>query len=90
MINFTVRPVISDDVIRTVGSEQVSYFRTLEFSKIMLENEHLMKKFSKDGEDARMVFSSGCDTASMEAVVINVFDEKDKVLVANGGKNIYV
>lgn len=51
----------------------------------MLENEKLMKKFAKAGEDARVVFITGSGTASMEAAVMNVFDETDKVLVVNGG-----
>ena len=51
----------------------------------MLANEKLMKKFAKAGEDARVVFITGSGTASMEAAVMNVFDETDKVLVVNGG-----
>ena len=85
MLNFTVGPVMSDDVVRAVGAEQVPYFRTSEFSSIMLENETLMKKFAKAGDDARTVFITGSGTASMEATVMNVFDKTDKVLVVNGG-----
>lgn len=85
MLNFTVGPVMSDDVVRAVGAEQVPYFRTSEFSSIMLENEKLMKKFAKAGDDARTVFITGSGTASMEATVMNVFDKTDKVLVVNGG-----
>lgn len=85
MLNFTVGPVMSDDVVRAVGAEQVPYFRTSEFSSIMLENEKLMKKFAKAGDEARTVFITGSGTASMEATVMNVFDKADKVLVVNGG-----
>lgn len=85
MLNFTVGPVMSNDVIRSIGAEQVPYFRTPEFSAIMLENEALMKKFAKAGDDARVVFITGSGTASMEATVMNVFRPKDKVLVVNGG-----
>lgn len=85
MLNFTVGPVMSDDVVRAVGAEQVPYFRTSEFSSIMLENEKLMKKFAKAGDEARTVFITGSGTASMEATVMNVFDKTDKVLVVNGG-----
>ena len=55
MLNFTVGPVMSDDVVRAIGAEQVPYFRTPEFSAVMLENEKLMKKFAKAGDDARAV-----------------------------------
>jgi len=85
MLNFTVGPVQSDDAVREVGSQQVPYFRTPEFSSVMLENERLMKKFAKAGEDARVVFITGSGTASMEAAVMNTFDERDKVLIVNGG-----
>lgn len=85
MLNFTVGPVMSDQYVRAIGAEQVPYFRTPEFSDIMFENEALMKKFAKAENDARVVFITGSGTASMEAVVMNVFDESDKVLVVNGG-----
>lgn len=47
MLNFTVGPVQSSDAVRAIGAEQVPYFRTPEFSELMLENERLMLKFSK-------------------------------------------
>mgnify|MGYP000187807874 FL=1 len=85
MLNFTVGPVMSCEEVRTIGAEQVPYFRTPEFSKIMFENENLMKKFAKADENARVVFLTGSGTAAMEEAVINVFDTKDKVLIVNGG-----
>ena len=85
MLNFTVGPVMSDENVRAIGAEQVPYFRTPEFSEIMIENEALMKKFAKAGDDARVVFITGSGTASMEATVMNLFDQNDKVLVVNGG-----
>ena len=85
MINFTVGPVMSDDAVRQVGAEQVPYFRTPEFSQIMLENECMVKSFVKAESDARVVFITGSGTASMEATVMNAFDRTDKLLVINGG-----
>lgn len=85
MINFTVGPVQSCEAVRKVGGENVPYFRTPEFSKIMLENEALVKKYAGAGDDARVVFITGSGTASMEAAVMNVFTGEDKVLVVNGG-----
>ena len=85
MINFTVGPVMASDEVRAIGAEQVPYFRTAEFSAIMKENEQLMKQFAKASDDARTVFITGSGTASMEAVVMNVFTPADKVLVVNGG-----
>ena len=85
MINFTVGPVQSSDLVRRIGKEQVPYFRTPEFSEIMLENERLIKKFSNSEDDARVVFITGSGTASMEATVINTLTDKDRVLIVNGG-----
>lgn len=85
MINFTVGPVQSSEGVRRIGGEHTPYFRTPEFSKIMLENEKLIKKFAGVGDSGRVVFITGSGTASMEASVMNIFNENDKVLVVNGG-----
>lgn len=85
MLNFTVGPVQSDETIRNIGAEQVPYFRTPEFSQIMLENERLMLKFANAPNGSRAVFITGSGTASMEASVINVLTPKDRAIVINGG-----
>lgn len=85
MLNFTVGPVMSSEAVRAIGAEQVPYFRTPEFSKLLLENEMLIKKFAKADEDAKVCFITGSGTASMEAAVINCFNENDKVLVIDPG-----
>ena len=85
MINFTVGPVQSCEEVLKIGSVHTPYFRTQEFSDIMFENEALMKKFANVEESGRVAFMTGSGTASMEAVVANFFDERDKVLVVNGG-----
>ena len=85
MLNFTVGPVMSSEAVRALGAEQVPYFRTAEFSEVMLENERLVKQFAYAGEKARVCFMTGSGTASMEAAVMNVFTEKDRVLVIDGG-----
>ena len=85
MINFTVGPVMSSDKVRSIGAEHVPYFRTPEFSKIMLENESLIKKFAKASNDSRVVFITGSGTASMEATIMNTLTSSDKAIVINGG-----
>ncbi len=85
MINFTVGPVQSSDIVREIGSEQVPYFRTQEFSNVMLENEKLIKKFAHASDESKVVFITGSGTASMEATIINTLTEQDKVIVVNGG-----
>ena len=85
MINFTVGPVQSNDAVLAIGSEQVPYFRTPEFSETMFECEKLMLEFSGAPEGSRVVFITGSGTASMEASVINTLTDDDKALVVNGG-----
>lgn len=85
MLNFTVGPVMSNEQVREIGSMQVPYFRTPEFSELMLENEELMRKLIKTNNNSRVVFITGSGTASMEATIINVFTKEDKVLIINGG-----
>ena len=83
MLNFTVGPVQSSDYVREIGSEQVPYFRTDEFSEIMLENERLVKKLAKAPKNSRAVFITGSGTASMEATIINTLTKEDKANVIN-------
>ena len=85
MLNFTVGPVQSDEAVRMIGAENIPYFRTPEFSSVMLENERLMNTFAHAPEGARTVFLTVSGTGAMEAAVINCFDQTDKVLVINGG-----
>lgn len=85
MLNFTVGPVQSNELVRAIGAEQVPYFRTEEFSSVVLENECLIRKMCKAETDSRVLFITGSGTASMEATVMNVFSERDKVLIVNGG-----
>lgn len=85
MLNFTVGPVMCSDEVCAVGGEQVPYFRTPEFSNLMFENEMLMLKFTKAPVGSKAAFMTNSSTGSMEAVVMNCFDDTDKVLVIDGG-----
>ncbi len=85
MINFTVGPVQSSDEVRRIGSEQVPYFRTAEFSEIMFESERLMLEFTHAPKDSRAIFMTCSGTGSMEASIINTLTNDDKVIVVNGG-----
>lgn len=85
MLNFTVGPVMCSETVRSIGAEQVPYFRTLEFSDVMLENEKLILEFAKAPTGSRAVFMTCSSTGSMEAVVMNCFTNKDKILVIDGG-----
>lgn len=85
MINFTVGPVMSSQDILDMGAEQVPYFRTPEFSKVMLESEQLILEFADAPTNSRAVFLTGSGTAAMEAAVMNTLTPNDKALVVVGG-----
>jgi len=85
MINFTVGPVQSSNAVRAIGAEQVPYFRTQEFSEVMLENECLIKKFAHTTEDSRVVFMTCSGSGGMECAIMNTLTKDDKALVVNGG-----
>lgn len=85
MINFAVGPVQMDEETRAIGAREIPYFRTPDFSELMKENEAMMLEFAQAGAGARCVFLTGSGTAAMEAAVINVFTQRDRLLVVNGG-----
>lgn len=85
MLNFTVGPVTSGAEVCAIGAQQVPYFRTPEFSAVMLENERLMLEFAKAPAHSRAAFMTGSGTAGMETVVMNLLTPQDRVLVVNGG-----
>ena len=85
MLNFTVGPVMSSDAVRAIGAEQVPYFRTAEFSEVMLENERLVKKFANATDDSRAVFMTCSGSGGMECAIMNCLTKNDKALVINGG-----
>ena len=84
-LNFAVGPVMMSDEISKIGAEPIPYFRTKDFSELMLENERLIKKFMSAPANSRAVFLTGSGTAAMDAAVNNVFTREDKLLVINGG-----
>ncbi len=85
MLNFTVGPVMSDKEVLEISSHSAPYFRTPEFSRIMLENETKLLKLMKAPTGSRCVFLTASGTGAMEAIVMHVLNEQDKVLVVNGG-----
>lgn len=85
MLNFTVGPVMSSDSVLAMGAEQVPYFRTSEFSELMLENEQMIKKFAHATDDSRVTFLTCSGSGGMEAAIMNTLSKDDKALVINGG-----
>jgi aspartate aminotransferase-like enzyme len=85
MLNFAVGPVMMDSDILKIGAEQIPYFRTEEFSQLMLENERLLNKCVKAPYSSRLIVLTASGTAAMEATIMNLFNKRDKILVVNGG-----
>lgn len=85
MLNFGVGPVMMHQDVLAIGSEQIPYFRTPEFSYLVLENERLLKKLVGAPDSSRVIFLTSSGTGAMEAVVLNTLTSKDRVLVVNGG-----
>ena len=85
MLNFSVGPVQSSEAVLAIGAEQVPYFRTVEFSETMLENERLIKKFAYTTNDSRVVFMTCSGSGGMETAIMNTLTKEDKALIINGG-----
>lgn len=82
---YTIGPTEMYQNTKEIRKKEVPYFRTDEFSKDMMRMDELLKKFMGTAEDSKCIYLTASGTAAMEATVMNFFDEKDKVLVINGG-----
>lgn len=85
MLNFAVGPVQMSDRVRSIGSEQIPYFRTTEFSHTMLENERLLLGLAGAPANSRAVFLTASGTGAMEAAVMGLLGVSDRALVVDGG-----
>ncbi|MCI7478151.1 MAG: aminotransferase class V-fold PLP-dependent enzyme [Selenomonadales bacterium] len=82
---FTVGPTQMKKEIMEVGGQLVPYFRTKEFSNVMLDSDRLLQKFMHAPKGAKSIYLTASGTAAMEAVVMNCLNSRDKVLVIDGG-----
>lgn len=85
MLNFTVGPVMSPSEVLEVSAKSAPYFRTPEFSQVMLENERIMLDLLSAPKDSRCVFLTASGTGAMEAAVMSVLAPAERVAVVNGG-----
>lgn len=82
---FTVGPVAMYPHTLEVAARPLPYFRTPEFSAMMLDSEQMLRRLLDAPADSYMVFLTASGTAAMEATVLNCFTEKDRVLLIDGG-----
>lgn len=82
---FTVGPTQMRREIMEVGGQMVPYFRTQEFSNLMLDSDRLVQKFMHTPEGSKGIYLTASGTGAMEAVIMNCLTKEDKVLVIDGG-----
>lgn len=82
---FTVGPVMMFPDTLEVSGRQIPYFRTDEFSEMMLESERLMKKLLNAPNGSKVAFLTASGTGAMESVVGCCFTPSDRVLIVMGG-----
>lgn len=82
---FTVGPVEMYSDSLEVGGNQLPYFRTNEFSEIMLEIEKNFLTLMQAPEKSNLVILTTSGTGAMEVAVMNAMTKEDKALVISGG-----
>ena len=81
---FTVGPVMMyPDTLERSG-KQLPYFRTDDFSRIMLDSERVLKRLLDADDDCKVAFLTASGTGAMEAAVSCLLTPSDKALVING------
>lgn len=82
---FTVGPAQMYQHTLEVRKNVVPYFRTPEFSELMLDNKRLLLKIADANDESEVMFLTASGSGAMEATVMNCFDDSDKLLVISGG-----
>lgn len=85
MILFTVGPVMMYPDILEESGRQLPYFRTDEFSEMMLDSERVLKGLLGAEDRSKVAFLTASGTGAMEAAVSNMFTPDDRVLIIIGG-----
>lgn len=82
---FTIGPVELYQSTKEVRLRDFVYFRTDEFSEIVKNCLVKLSKMLGNNEPNSLIYFAASGTAVMEATVENCVNDKDKVLVINGG-----
>ena len=82
---FTVGPVEMYPESLRIGGQQLPYFRTAEFSEIVLACEALMCDLAGAPAGSRMILLTSSGSGAMEAAVINTAGAEGRVLIIVGG-----
>ena len=82
---FTIGPTQMYRSTIEIRNHVVPYFRTPEFSEMMLDNKKLMIKLQKADENSEVIILTASGSGAMEATVMNCFNTNDHLLVVCGG-----
>lgn len=83
---FTIGPVEMFDEVKNIRKQKdVPYFRTKEFSNLMLNTDALLKKFAGTSESSQTIYLTASGSGAMEAAILNCFSSEDNLLIINGG-----
>lgn len=82
---FTCGPVEMYENTLEISSKQIPYFRTQDFSNIMLKCQEQFLRFVNAPKPSYLAVMTASGTGAMETAVMNALNEKDKVLVIDGG-----
>lgn len=82
---FTVGPVMMYPETLAESGEQLPYFRTDEFSQLMLDSDRILRGLVNAPEGSRSVFLTASGTGAMEAAAGCGFTSTDRVLIISGG-----
>lgn len=82
---FTVGPVDMYENTLKIGGEPIPYFRTSEFSEVMLDIQDKFLALADAPVGSKLITLTASGTGAMEATIINVLSSQDKVLVIDGG-----
>lgn len=82
---FTVGPVEMYEETLIIGGQPIPYFRTDEFSEIMLNIQNIFLELLSAPSNSRLTILTASGTGAMEAAVCNTLTPEDKALVISGG-----
>jgi len=83
ILPFTFPGLIEQEIL-DIGTRQISYMRTKEFSDLVLESQYLLNRFL-DNDEGKVIIYTASGTAAMESAVCNYVSQFERKLVINGG-----
>ena len=82
---YTLGPVEMFPYSLEKAGRQIPYFRTPDFSEVVLDCERMIKELAGASEEDKVVLLTCSGTGAMEAAILNCLTEKDHVLIIDGG-----